>query len=183
MHGKSEHKLIVIENGQIKTYQLDDKLKWEVGRCSGDNVPDIRLYTTTISRKHGKFQNVDGIWFYMDYNGKNGTIYNKQRIGTSLNGRVKPKMLEEGDVFVFGGGETEAINSKTIWALFTRNTYGLDWRVEDTKGLSRLVFEAGAHCTGLENPAKGAVVNRDDGIAIYMGDVTYLSGNITVRGN
>ena len=33
-----------------------------------------------------------------------------------------------------------------------------------------------------DEPVKGTVVEKDDGIAIYMGDVTYLIGNIAVMG-
>ena len=64
MNGKKSrngNQLIVIENGQLSTYTLDDRLVWEVGRASKDNLPDIRLHSETVSRKHGKFQNIDGI--------------------------------------------------------------------------------------------------------------------------
>ncbi|MCR5303208.1 MAG: FHA domain-containing protein, partial [Lachnospiraceae bacterium] len=76
MHGEKGNSLIVIESGSQTTYYLDDRRVWNVGRASKDNVPDIRLHSTTASRKHGKFENIDGIWFYLDSNGKNGTVYN-----------------------------------------------------------------------------------------------------------
>ena len=66
--------LIVIENGQINTYMLDDKLLWRIGRVSKNNEVDIKLYSATLSRRHGSIQNQDGFWFYLDYNGKNGTV-------------------------------------------------------------------------------------------------------------
>lgn len=71
-----KNNLIVIENGQLNTYLLDTRLVWEVGRMSKDNIPDITMHATTISRKHGKFQNMDGIWFYMDYKTTNKTLQN-----------------------------------------------------------------------------------------------------------
>lgn len=135
--------LIVIENGQLTTYSLDDKLIWNVGRPSPENNPDIKLYSSTVSRKHGRFQNIDGMWFYLDNKGKNGTVYNGKHVTTGLRGRVKPITLNNGDVLIFGGGEEAVINSKTIWVLFSEKKYEERWRVEDTKGLSKLTFSDG----------------------------------------
>ena len=70
MLGKKGNSLIVIENGKLTDYRLDDKLVWEVGRPSRDNNPDIILHSVTVSRQHGKFQNIDGMWFYLDKKGK-----------------------------------------------------------------------------------------------------------------
>lgn len=179
MKGKM-NRLIVIENGQLTTYDLDNKLVWEVGRPSKDNFPDIRMYSSTVSRKHGKFQNVDGMWFYLDKNGKNGTVYNGKHITTGIKGRIKPITLKNGDILIFGGGEEAAINCKTIWALFSERGIEEKWRVEDTKGLERMVFTDGRDETKLENPEKGTVIETEYGIAIYMGDITYLSGDISV---
>ena len=39
MKYRKNNNLIVIENGQIKTYLLDDKLQWTVGRPSAENIP------------------------------------------------------------------------------------------------------------------------------------------------
>lgn len=110
MYGKKGNNLIIIENGQLTSYMLDDKNVWEVGRPSKENIPDIKLHSATVSRRHGKFQNLDGEWFYLDYNGKNGTVYNQKHIRPGINGRVRPVMLEDGDLFVFGGGEKQVLN-------------------------------------------------------------------------
>ena len=183
MHGKNKNNLIVIENGQLSIFALDDKLSWEIGRPSKDNMPDIKLRSTTVSRKHGKFQNMDGIWFYVDYKGKNGTVYNDRHIKAGLNGRVKPIILQDGDIFIFGGGEEAVISSKTIWAMYSQKEFDGRWRVEDTRGLARVVFQDGTEATTLEKPSKGTVVEKEKGIAIYMGDNTYLFGDIAVIGN
>ena len=112
MRNKKGNNLIIIENGQLTSYVLDDKKIWEIGRPSKENMPDIRLHSATVSRKHGKFQNVDGVWFYLDYNGKNGTVYNKKHITPGLKGNRKPIILNDGDTFVFGGGEEESLIAK-----------------------------------------------------------------------
>ena len=182
MHGKKENNLIVIENGQIRSYLLDDKLVWDVGRASKDNMPDIRLHSITVSRQHGRFQNIDGMWFYLDKNGKNGTVYNGKHITAGIRGRIKPITLNDGDILIFGGGEQPVINSRTIWAMFSEYSFDDRWRVEDTKGLVRLSFSDGSSMTRLDRPKKGTVIKKEDGMAIYMGDVTYLAGDIAVSG-
>ena len=183
MNGKKGNNLIVIENGQLRTYSLDDRLTWEVGRPSKDNQPDIKLYSSTVSRKHGKFQNMDGIWFYLDNNCKNGTVYNNKHIKAGINGRVKPVMLKDGDVFIFGGNEQAVINCKTIWAMFSTQGSEAPWRVIDTKGYTELAFTNGEKTARYERPAKGTIVKQDNAMAIYMGDITYLLGEISVFGS
>lgn len=182
MSGKKNSNLIVIENGQIKTYLLDDKLQWDIGRPSKENKPDIKLYSSTVSRKHGSFRNMDGIWFYVDGNGKNGTVYNKKRIKVGLNGRVKPVMLSDGDILVFGGGDEEVINSATIWTMFSNRDFDEIWCVADTKDYDEIGFCDGYKEIRYHKPEKGMVVNMEKGIAIYMGDITYISGNIKISG-
>ena len=183
MHGKKGNNLIIIENGQLVSYALDDRKVWEIGRSSKGNVPDIKLHSTTVSRKHGKFQNMDGIWFYLDYSGKNGTVYNKKHIRPGLNGRVKPIMLDDGDIFVFGGGDEEVINYKTIWGLYITKDFDDKWRVVDSKGYTLLRFVTDDKITTLDSPKKGTVIEKEDGIAIYMGDLTYLIGDMEMTGS
>lgn len=96
--------LIVSENDKTSRYRLDEKDIWEVGRPFKEINPDIKLYSKSVSRRHGAFRNVNGYWFYIDNNRKNGTTYNGNRIETGIGGRVKPIMLKDGDELVFGGG-------------------------------------------------------------------------------
>lgn len=181
-HGRKGNNFILIENGQISSYVLDDRNMWKIGRPSKDNIPDIKLHSATVSRRHGKFQNMDGVWFYLDNNGKNGTVYNHKHLSTGLNGRIKPVMLNDGDTFVFGGGEEEVINCKTIWGMFITRTFDEDWRVVDTKGYDRLQFILGDKIITMNTPEKGLVIEKENGIAIYMGDLTYLIGDMQVVG-
>ncbi len=178
MNGKKANNLILIENGLISVYALDDRLTWELGRPSKDNVPDIKLHSATISRKHGRFENMDGIWFYLDNNGKNGTVYNHKHIEPGLKGRKRPLMLNNGDTFVFGGGEKEVINHKTVWGVFLQRDFEENWRVIDSKGLKTLIFKSGDRETTLTDPAPGTVIEKETGIAIYMGDLTYVIGDM-----
>lgn len=105
MHGRKGNSLVIIESGQIITYALDEKDAWEIGRPTKNNNPDIKMHSPTVSRKHGRFHKMDGIWFYLDYNGKNGTVYNHKHLSAGIGGRIKPVLLSDGDTFVFGGGK------------------------------------------------------------------------------
>lgn len=182
MNGRIRNQLIVIENGQLSSYMLDDRLVWEVGRASKDNMPDIRLYAETVSRKHGRFQNIDGVWFYVDYYGKNGTVYRGKHVAAGVGGRSKPIMLKDGDVFIFGGGREAVINHKTVWAVFVAHGSDERWRVADTKGLTLLDFSDGKTECKRENPQKGTIIDLERGMAIYMGDITYLVGDMELTG-
>lgn len=173
------NKLVIIENGQIKEYFLDEKLTWEVGRPSKDNNPDIKLHSPTISRKHGTFRNVDGIWYYVDNNGKNGTVLNNKRIASSAR-RKKITEISHGDVFVFGGGEETIINKDTVWGMFTTHNYG-NYEVVETKDFNGISFTDGIKTIKKDVPVKGDVVELSKGIAIYMGDITYISGDVSVE--
>lgn len=179
MHGKKTNRLIIIENGQLFSYDLDDKNSWEIGRISKGNVPDIKLHSITVSRKHGKFQNMDGVWFYLDYKGKNGTIYNHKHLEAGLNGRIKPVVLNDGDTFIFGAGE-EVINCKTIWAMFITKSFDGNWRVVDSKGYKKIKFISGEGSTTINTLKKGSVLEKETGIVIYMGDLTFVIGDIEV---
>lgn len=183
MLGKKGNSLIVIENGKLTDYRLDDKLVWEVGRPSRDNNPDIILHSVTVSRQHGKFQNIDGMWFYLDKKGKNGTVYNGKHVSTGIRGRIKPISLKNGDILIFGGGEEAVINNKTVWTMYLECVFDERWRVEDTKGVSIISLSDEGNITILEQPSKGTVVKGENGLAIYMGDVTYLIGNIVIKSN
>ena len=182
MLGKKGNSLVLIENGRLTAYALDKRLVWEVGRPSKGNIPDIVLHSTTVSREHGRFQNIDGVWFYIDKKGKNGTVYNGKHVTPGLRGRIKPITLSNGDILIFGGGEEAVIDSRTIWALFCEKSFDEQWRIEYTADLKCLTFSGGERSTVLKEPAKGTVVENDDGIAIYMGDITYLIGNIALTG-
>ena len=178
-----KNNLIVIENGHLSTYLLDDKLEWSIGRISKDNCPDIELHAPTISRKHGKFRNVNSIWFYYDGNGKNGTIHNKKPVKPGINKRTKAIMLNPGDILILGCGETENINYKTVWTRYSDKYFDEVWNVVDTKGYEEISFISGNQITNYNKPAKGTVVESDSGMAIYMGDVTYVVGDMKVKNN
>lgn len=175
------NQLVIIENGQLEAICLDDRNSWEIGRGSSEFRPDIRLHSPTVSRRHGKFQNMDGCWFYTDDNVKNRTICNNRQLRKGLGGKSRPVMLRNGDVFLFGCGDTPVLNEKTVWALYLGNCPDGRWRAADTRGAGVLTFTDGVQTLQFRNPDKGTVVTLSRGMAIYMGDLTYLLGEATLK--
>ena len=181
MNSRSGNSLIVIEGGQLETYILDDKNTWKIGRASKDSDPDIVLKMATVSRKHGRIENKGGVWFYIDEFGKNGTVYNKKHISKGKSGRIKPVLLENGDILVFGGGENEVVNFKTVWATYISREFIENWRTVDTKGSNTFEVVSSEGMVKLEQPKKGTVIDKKSGMVIYMGDLTYLVGDIEIK--
>lgn len=173
------NQLIIIEHGQLRTVDIDDRTQWRIGRGSSQISPDILLYTPTVSRSHGVFENMDGLWFYFDDpHIKNRTFYNNKLLGTGMGGKPKPVMLRSGDVLILGCGKDPAINDKTVWILFLSTTITEPWRAVDTGKMQSLTFSDGEGVLRLDNPAKGTLVRQQGGIGIYMGPVTYLLGQM-----
>ncbi|MCR5339008.1 MAG: FHA domain-containing protein [Lachnospiraceae bacterium] len=165
------HSLIVIEGFAIKTYYLEEKSVWEIGRLNSEAVPDIALHTPTVSRRHGVLRNMDGVWYYKDHNGKNGTFYN----GRHLDGRKRSfTEVKNGDVFIFGTAKAPVIDHQTVWAMFSDFCFE-EWRIADTKDYSRFLFRSSLETREYRYPEKGLVVSMKEGLGIYMGDITFVS--------
>ena len=170
-------RLIIIEQGNLKVYHLEDKAVWEIGRASAEKIPDIALYTPTVSRTHGVFKNKGGIWLYNDYCQLNGTTYN----GIQLTESDNHKLLEDGDVLIFGGHGKAVINAQTVWGLYLKRQIGEEYCVEDTSKDKVLRFTDGNKVTKFVRPEKGTVVDSGTGLGIYMGEYTYLLGDIRLE--
>lgn len=180
MNCEQGNSLVVIESGQLTTYCLDDKIMWRVGRPAKENVPDILLRSAVVSRSHGYFRNMYGIWFYVDEGSKNGTCHNGRRVTPGIGGRTKPVILEDGDILVFGGSTESPAGSRTVWTMYLKKLLKDRWRVEDTRDSERITFSASGQSVTFAKPVKGTVFRKEEGIAVYMGDITYLIGDIDV---
>lgn len=99
--------LIVTEGNNCLKYSLNEKQEWDIGRPYEDNRPDIEIYDRSVSRRQGRLHNVDGVWFYLDNNKGNGSYHNGKRIEAGINGRIRPVLLEDGDILEFGCKKTE----------------------------------------------------------------------------
>lgn len=179
MNGNVERKeccLVVVESGELTVYPLDDKAVWEVGR----SAQDIRLRAPLASRTHGKFKNNGGSWFYIDAFGKNGTSCNTKPIKPGLGGRVRPVLLKDGDVLIFGTRQGQP-TAKTAWALFSERPCAAHWDRIDTSGCQSVSVTDGV-CLP-KNLQPGDVAQMTDGIAVCMGEVTYTAGHVQILKN
>ena len=169
--------LVVIENGLLKSYILDDQAEWPVGRAA---IGGIRMTVPTVSRQQGLFCNMNGIWFYIDGKAKNGTFLNGTMLKAGIGGRQKPVLLKHKDVLLFGAGQEPVIDSRVVWSLFLEKSYGDEWRAENTAGWRILQFTDENRSVSYKDPVMGTVVESEAGIAIYMGEITWLNGAIRV---
>lgn len=190
-----KNNFIVIDNGRLSMYALDDKPIWKVGRPTNENKPDIKMYADTISREHGVIENIEGSWFYKDKRSANGTVLiridsaEKLKRANDRASRNAPKNcrgrridMRDGDIFIFGGGNSP-IDGKTVWAMYVAGIIDVNWKVVKTENAERLEFEDGNVKERYIRPDVGTVVRMSHGLAIYMGDITYVSGDIEVEAN
>jgi len=167
--------LITIENGKLKVYAMDDRPEWIVGREAAGRRPDICLESMTVSRRHGRFVNKEGIWMYIDALGTNGTVLRGER----LKGRM-PWVLDDGDVFIFGAGSKKEPSGSSALAIFTERELDARWGAVDTEGSSKLTFSNENESISFDKPMPGQVVSMDGGLAVYMGEKTFVNGKIKV---
>lgn len=119
--------LVVLEQGRIRCYGMDSGNRWTVGRTTAQNTPDIPLASPIASRTHGEFVMIDGQWFYCDLGSRNGTLYNGVRIQSGLNGRVRPVMLENGDILRIDHSEAGRADPRGVWMLFSTENISGEW--------------------------------------------------------
>ncbi len=174
------NKLIVVSDGNLREYNLDEKSEWKVGRITPQRMPDIPFNTATVSREHGEFRNVEGVWFYIDAYAKNGTMHNNKYVKRGIGNRVKPILLNDGDIFIFGGGQKPVLNSKSAWAMFYTQDVEGDWRVVDTEGIDKIKLEYNGIITEFSYPPKWTVFKSNNGYAVYIGNNMYLIGSINL---
>lgn len=119
--------LVVLEKGRIHRYNLDDRVRWTIGRITADHVPDIPLTSPIASRNHGEFALVDGEWFYFDRGHTNGTLYNGTKIKSGLNGRIHPVLLKNGDVLRIDKSGIGKADPRGVWMLFSTEHIPGEW--------------------------------------------------------
>jgi len=180
--GKKGNCFIIIEAGRVLTYNLDDKDIWKIGRYSTESSPDMELVTKTISRDHGRFQNMDGIWFYFDCYGTNGTAINGKVLTRASNGRAKPILLNDGDTFVFGGGPKGILNKNSVFGVYFTKIFEENWSLCKTEGYNTLRITADGKTELISSLRRGMVIEKETGMAIYLGNETYILGDIEVSG-
>lgn len=176
----SMNQLVVIENSRFSVLDLSARPQWSVGRVSRDNQPDIAFESKTISRSQGSFASEDGIWFYSDFS-RNGTMHNGVLIEGGLGGRIRSVMLEDGDILLFGSGNSREITEQTGFALYIEGRGWDNWRgisARDNKVFSVAIGSEPE--IPVENPEKGTVRLGREGAVLFMGETIYLGGEASL---
>ncbi len=89
--------LLILENGKpLRVITLQGDMR--IGRDDPDVYSDIKLQSPIVSRGHGDFSYVDGMYYYKDNNSLNGTYYNGKKLEPFNNRGTKSVALHDGDV-------------------------------------------------------------------------------------
>lgn len=132
--------LVVLEQGQVRRYELEGKECWSIGRTATGNVPDIPLSSPIASRTHGEIILVDSEWFYFDRGSLNGTLYNGTKVKKGLNDRICPVMLKNGDVLQIDRSNADKADPRGVWMLFSTENIPGEWAYYSLSGRSTTVI-------------------------------------------
>ena len=139
-------KLVVLENGRIRVYPLDQRQKWLLGRSSKGNEPDIPFQSKIVSRQHGWLMGMDEEWYYVDNpRNLNGTWLNGSHIERPLSGIRKPVTLRDGDVLRVDSGET-ALEGDIVVMLYTTREVRGNWAVYPLMGAQTVTIGRDPDC-------------------------------------
>lgn len=144
--------LVVLEQGQVRHYELEGKKRWAIGRTVTGNIPDIPLSSSIASRIHGEIALVDNEWFYFDLGSLNGTLYNGAKIKKGMNGRVSPVMLKSGDVLQIDRRNADKADPRGVWMLFSTESIPGEWSYYSLSGRDTTVIGRDASRCDLVQP-------------------------------
>lgn len=114
--------LIVIDDGRVSSYRLSRRSEWTFGRLPDR---DICVSSPIVSRRHGKFCNIKGRWYYQHNGTLNPTFINGIRIPND----VSNEPLHDGDVIRVDYENLKTPDSSGVLILYTRNPSIGKWKV------------------------------------------------------
>lgn len=125
---RSSANLVVLEGGAVRSFPLEMKNKWIIGRATPELQQDIILESKIVSRQHGYIQNIDGEWYYIEQGSLNGTYYNGNRIPVGENKKSDAVKLKNGDILRIDSQDLENPETRGIWMMFTTESIGNQWK-------------------------------------------------------
>lgn len=129
MSFRSSANLVVLENGVVRSFPLELKNVWLLGRISPDSNPDIVLESKIVSRKHGRFQNIDGEWYFIDTECANGTYYNGKKITINQEkGESDAVKLKNGDILRVDSASLDEPEERGVFMMFSTVGIGNQWK-------------------------------------------------------
>lgn len=124
----SSASLVVLEAGTVRSFPLEGKQVWKIGRKNPESESDIELESKIVSRKHGRIQNVDGAWYYMEEGSLNGTYYNGEKIKMNDKGEFDGVKLTNGDILRIDSDSLKNPEERGVLFLFTTEGIGNQWK-------------------------------------------------------
>lgn len=172
--------LLVLEQGKIRHYELEEKKRWTIGRTATGNTPDIPLSSSIASRVHGEIALVDSEWFYFDLGSLNGTLYNGKKVKKGLNGRICPVMLKNGDILQIDRSNVDKADPRSVWMLFSTEGISGEWSYYSLSGRDTTVIGREAARCDLVQPlayisAQHTKITDVDG-QYYVSDCGSIAG-------
>lgn len=174
---KSQASLVVLEEGQIKTYYLGNKIRWKFGRECPGNVPDIPVNSTIVGRKHGEFACIEGEWYFIDGGSLNGTYCNGEKIEKNEATQFK---LCNGDILRVDSKNLNTPDDRGLWMMFVTEELGNNWlsyklNPEKTVTIGRSEEESDIVLLFPYISRKHAVIKYSDG-RYYVSDCDSTAG-------
>lgn len=167
-----ENMLVIFENGEARSYLLDDREQWRLGRTTDACCNDIQLYSRCVSRNHGRFVKKQAKWYYQDQLGKNGTIYNGEHINST-----EYYLLAEGDYFRFGCKKADRKNGSAA-GLYTEVNHGYKWHCETIENQKQIMLSDGRKTVLFDFSRDGMVRQMENGLAVCVGNDIYMTEKI-----
>lgn len=128
--GTEGARLILLEEGRVRTICLSGRARWSIGRMGGmlSEEGSILFHSPLISRDHGFLRALDDQWYYVEASeNKNGTFYNGKKLPKPRNGRKCPVPLENGDILRIDYEDLNQPASDGVLMLFTTTDICGEW--------------------------------------------------------
>lgn len=147
-------KAVVMFEGKVTEYELEQKNRWLVGRPWPGNTPadtpDIPLYSQIAGRKQGEFAQMDGRWYYINRSKTNPTLYNNAPIEDGMGGRPNPVQLRNGDTLRVDFPESGKYDKRGVLILFTTDESEGEWKLFSLFGKGEVYIGRDPHCQILQ---------------------------------
>ena len=132
--------LVVLERGTVRTYRLEERARWSMGRRTPEVTPDIALDSVIVSREQGEFFSAGGQWYYCDAGSRNGTYHNDAKVWGGYHVKSRPVPLYGGDVLRIDRWDAEQSDPRGVWMYFSDAPIQGVWRFYPLAGRAGTVI-------------------------------------------
>lgn len=160
--------LVVLEGSAARTYRLDERTRWTMGRRTTEQTPDIAVDSEIVGRRHGEFFCDRGQWFYCDMGSLNGTYHNDVKIWGGYRVKSRPVALRGGDVLKVDQRDASRSDPRSVWMYFSDTPIQGVWRYYPLEGRRSTVIGRDAGGCDIVQPlsyvsARHARIEERDG--------------------